>query len=359
VKNVVPLLAISLCTFHSAADADVMVEYLGEATFPSGYTYAGTEVGGLSGIDYDGLADRYVAISDDRVAPRFYELTIDLSDGTLDEGDVAFAGVTDILDSTGLPFAPLVADPEAIRLGNCPDLLYWTSEGDATAGLAPFVRVMRRTGQPVDEFELPARFLPTATSGIRNNLAFESLTFANDAGRLVTATENALIQDGPAATLTDRSPVRVLTMSPRRGTAGREFIYRTDPTPSPPVPSDAFATNGLVELLWLGNEAYLALERAFATGVGNDIRLYLTSTRDATDVQDLDSIQGQPISPMRKRLLFDLATLGIPLDNIEGMTYGPTLPDGSRTLILVSDNNFSAEQFTQFLAFRIVRPDEG
>jgi hypothetical protein len=35
------------------------------------------------------------------------------------------------------------------------------------------------------------------------------------------------------------------------------------------------------------------------------------------------------------------------------MVLGPDLPDGRRSLILVSDNNFAATQFTQFLLFAI------
>ena len=56
---------------------------------------------------------------------------------------------------------------------------------------------------------------------------------------------------------------------------------------------------------------------------------------------------------MEKSLLLDLRTLGLPLDNIEGMAIGPTLPDGRRSLILVSDDNFAATQFTQFLLFAL------
>ena len=56
---------------------------------------------------------------------------------------------------------------------------------------------------------------------------------------------------------------------------------------------------------------------------------------------------------MKKTLLLDLNTLGIPLDNVEGMTLGPRLPDGRRSLVLVSDNNFAASQFTQFLLFAL------
>ena len=49
--------------------------------------------------------------------------------------------------------------------------------------------------------------------------------------------------------------------------------------------------------------------------------------------------------------MLDLKTLGIPLDNVEGMAFGKKLPDGRRSLVLVSDNNFSPAAFTQFLLF--------
>jgi len=57
--------------------------------------------------------------------------------------------------------------------------------------------------------------------------------------------------------------------------------------------------------------------------------------------------------------VFAFDDLGIPIDNIEGMTFGPTLADGRRTLVIVSDNNFGAGQFTQFivLAAEIVAAD--
>ena len=39
--------------------------------------------------------------------------------------------------------------------------------------------------------------------------------------------------------------------------------------------------------------------------------------------------------------------------DIEGMTFGPPLPDGRQTLIIVSDNNFGAGQFTQFIVLAV------
>lgn len=213
-----------------------------------------------------------------------------------------------------------------------PKLLYWTSEGDASVGLAAFVRVMTRSGQPLAEFDLPEKFLPTASSGIRNNLAFESLTFGRNSGRLLTATETALVQDGPSASLTGGSPVRVLSLNANNGRAREEYIYVTDPVLAEPIPADAFATNGLVELLTVDKDLLIAVERAFSTGVGNTIRLFITTTRRATNVRRLESISGKNFRPMKKMLLFDLSELGLPLDNIEGVTFGPRIT-GDRTLI--------------------------
>ena len=55
---------------------------------------------------------------------------------------------------------------------------------------------------------------------------------------------------------------------------------------------------------------------------------------------------------MPKRLLLDFATLPVDLDNIEALTRGPGV-NGHATLILLSDNNFNADQRTQFIALRV------
>jgi hypothetical protein len=333
-----------------------MIEFVGEAQIPTGTQFENTEIGGLSGIDYDAAQNSYVAISDDRAQinhARFYELSIDLTDGYLNDGDISFLQVTEILDSGDFPFAPASLDPEAIRILPFPNLLVWTSEGDANNGIAPSVRIMSRDGHYIDEFGLPGKFVPTATSGIRNNLAFESLSFSHDRSQVITATENALLQDGPSASTSASSPVRVLILDTQTGQPGAEYIYRTEPIAADPVPADGFATNGLVELLVLNKYSMLALERSFSVGIGNSIKLFLTSTKGATNVRGKDSIDGKHVRPLRKHLILDLDQLGITLDNIEGMTFGPDYADGSKSLILVSDNNFSDTQFTQFLAFRL------
>ena len=51
--------------------------------------------------------------------------------------------------------------------------------------------------------------------------------------------------------------------------------------------------------------------------------------------------------------MLDLADASLrSVDNIEGMSWGPPLPDGRRVLLLVSDNNFNPAEVTQFVALR-------
>lgn len=335
------------------------VEFLGEVRFDTGFTFNGTEVGGLSGITYDPFKNVYYSISDDRSEndpARFYTLSIDISDGNLQKGDVTFQDVTTLLDETGEPFPEQSLDPEGIALTN-KGTLFISSEGDVSQLINPFVNQFSLQGQQFQELPVSDKFLPTAdsTTGIRNNLAFESLTITPNGKSLFTATENALIQDGPAADPENESPTRIVQYNLLTGQPEQEFVYFTDPVAAEPVPPDQFSTNGLVELLALDNSGtLLALERSFSVGVGNSIKLYQVQTQGALDVSSVDSLDGLEIDPpAEKRLLLDFADLGLTLDNIEGITFGPQLPDGRQSLVVVSDNNFSETQFTQFLAFAV------
>ena len=339
----------------ASAEPAAPLTLMGAGQLPTGAMFQGTEIGGLSGLDYDPAHDRYVAISDNRGVHgpvRFYDLTIDLSAGRLHDGAIQVHRVTTIQAADGASFAPGVVDPESIRTAGFPGLLYWTSEGNARTGLAPFVRVMTKHGAPVAAFDIPAVFSPGTGHGIRNNRAFESLTRIPGTSRWVTAVENALVQDGPAASLDTGSPVRVLTLDGTTGESGAQYVYHTEPVAAAPVPASGSATNGLSELLAIGPGRYIALERAYSAGVSNDIRLFVTDSANATDVRGLDTLKNAKYRAMHKHLLLDLATLPVDLDNIEALTRGPGV-NGHATLILLSDNNFNADQRTQFIALRV------
>jgi myo-inositol-hexaphosphate 3-phosphohydrolase len=338
------------------------LEFLGDVTFETGLTFEETEVGGLSGITYDPSDRVYYTISDDRsnINPsRFYTLNINLDDANFETGDVTLTDVTTLLDDNGDPFPTGGIDPEGIAFAS-EGTLFISSEGDANNLLNPFVNEFSLGGQEFEELEIPEKFLPTAegNQGIRNNEAFESLTVTPDGRYLYTAVENALIQDGSGSTLENGSAVRILQYDLKTGEPGKEFLYFTEPIPENSNPPGGSINNGLVELLAIDNTGtFLALERSFAEGVGNNIRLYEVRLQGATDISSVESL----IAPddelydvdaiAQKRLLIDFSELGIQLDNSEGMTFGPTLPDGRQSLIVVSDNNFNESQTTQFLAF--------
>jgi len=338
------------------------LEFLGEEVIPTGTTFAGTQVGGLSSIAYDEDRNVFYVISDDpsQFQPaRFYTIAVDVSDGTLDDGDVDFLDVTTITGPDGLPFAPLSLDPEGIALTKDDELVI-TSEGFSNRLIDPWIRLFELDGAHIGELPLPDAFRPNAagTRGVRLNLGFESAATAPNGRFLFSGTEGALVQDGPAASLTATSPARLLRYNLQTRRLDRQYVYVTDRIAEPPVPPTNFAVNGLVELLPLNNQFLLSMERSFsvgAPGTGNTIKLYSVALPGATNVNGLHSLAGalDRIRPARKTLLLDLDALGIPLDNVEGMAFGPDLSDGRRSLLLVSDNNFSPLQFTQFLLFAV------
>lgn len=358
------LSGVLLAGLLAAPASALTLDFLGQQIIATGTQFQGTTIGGLSGIDYVQSTGRFAVISDDRsqLSPaRFYEFELDLSLGGFTAATPV--GVTTLLRPDGTAYPALQIDPEAIRRTAAGTYVY-TSEGDANPARlqTPFVREMATDGSYLRDFAVDAaRYAPTldASAGIRNNLAFESLTFAPGGEILFTATENALIQDGPAATLANGSPSRILALSSATGAALAEYVYVTEPVLLPPNPPGGFATNGLVELLALSDTRFIAVERSFAAGAqtvgntGNSIRLYDVSIANATDVSGIASLVGGNHVAASKTLLFDLDVLGIPLDNIEGISFGPTLTNGKRSLVLVSDNNFSGTQFTQFLAFSV------
>ncbi|MBZ9557602.1 esterase-like activity of phytase family protein [Halomonas coralii] len=318
-------------------------DFLGLVALPDGLSFQQTPLGGLSGLTRDGSGG-YLAISDDRsdLAPaRFYSLRLDLADGRLDDGDVRFTDVTTLWQAQGEAFASGTIDPEGIAYGD-DGTLFISSEGDSDQGIAPFVGHFGRDGQLLSMLEMPAALIPDGSgeSGVRNNLALESLTLTPDGETLFTATESALVQDGPGPGIDSGSPSRILQYDARSGEVEHQYVYPTEP-----------GNFGLVEMLALDDGHLLALERNYFADVGNTIRLYEVDLGAATDINGVKSLEETSgVRPVDKRLVADLGELGIDPDNVEGMSLGPRLADGRQSLILVSDNNFNDSQDTQFIA---------
>jgi hypothetical protein len=347
----------------------VDVEFLGETVVPTGTMFDGTEIGGLSSITYDKARGVYHTLSDDQGnrpsgdPVRYYTIDVDLSDGALDDGDVEFIDVTQLFEIRKTPFPPGGLDPEGFTLAR-KGFFFMSSEGNTLADpiIAPFIRRYNRNGRVTADLPIPGQYISNDVDhGVRFNLAFESLNVTPDGHSLVTAGEGALFQDGPASTFTNGSLARILAYDVPKRSATAEYVYELAPWAEP---SAIFGVNGIVEVLPIDNVGtMMVMERSFSVGgvlgggTGNVVVINEVSTMGASDVLEIDALYdgGSPIdlTPVSQAEVFAFDDLGIPIDNIEGMTFGPVLQDGRQTLVIVSDNNFSVGQFTQFIVLAL------
>ncbi len=346
------------------------IGFIGEYQVPSGFKVKDTPVGGLSGLTYDRQQDLYYAISDDRSdkAPaRFYTLKLDLDTKNPQQVKFKQVNITDVTllkNADGKTYPKADIDTEAIAV-TPQSSIFITSEGDRLKKVLPFVSEFDlKTGQVKQSLPIPERYLPDTEGkrGFQNNLAFESMTLSpigtlpasGEPLRLFAATESALMQDKEVAKVAKDGKIPgaknrwLHYLLSDRSEIISEHMYQLD---SPPLGS---IEHGLSEIQAIDTSGhFLTLERSFGL-TGFSVKLFQAAMGGATDTSKVESFKGNTtIQPIKKQLAFDLKQLDIYIDNLEGMALGARLPDGSQTLLLVSDNNFSKRQITQFLLFKI------
>lgn len=342
---------------------------IGEQRLPWQQSFQGTTVGGLSGIDYDAVHGDWVMISDDRSdhnPARYYRATLQYDDRAFTA--ITLTGVVPLLQPDGTTYPSrkeydqrggVVSDLESLRVDPRDGNIWYSSEGDVKLGMNPFLRRAAPDGHFQFELPLPPLFNvdPAERFGPRDNQSFEGVSFAPDGNTLWVALEGPLYQDGalpdPAHGALDR-----ITHFERGGKVLGQYVYPLGKIPAAPG-QGKYADNGISEMLSIAPTRLLTLERA---GVENAasvfttyVRIYEIDTAQATDVSALPTLVGARFKPVSKRLVLDLNTIGLPtVDNLEGMAFGPLLPNGHRSLVLISDDNFSKKQVTQVLVFDVV-----
>jgi 3-phytase len=347
----------------------VQARLLGERTVPHKLPHEDTTVGGLSGIDRNPCTGEYVFISDDRsyLQPaRFYTARLDVDANGVHAVD--FTGTRPFRQPDGSVYpAPTLndgkaVDPEEIRVDPRSCTYWWGQEGDRpkAAGppvVQPSIQYASTTGDHLGQLPLPANYEITMQErGPRRNQAIEAITFGSQ-GRVVTsAIEGPLLQDGPEPDVNNGALVRV-TQQNRAGRVLGQFAYPLEKIFAENDPDSPWGPDtGVPSILAYPDQPnrYLVLERTWVAGAGYKVRLFDATTRGATDVRAMESMAGQSVTPMRKKLVADFDTLGLSaVDNTEGMTWGPDLPSGERLLVLVSDDNFAQEAITQIVALGI------
>ncbi len=310
--------------------------------------------GGISGLDYDARSDTWLMISDDRsehAAARIYRARL-TPEGIADVTTIPLHredGALFPAFGTGSEGA----DGEAIRLDGKTGTILWASEGDYRDGFDPAVRWSDDSGATTARLPLPAflHFDRSGTSGPRENLTIEGLSFAPDSS-LWLSIEAPLIEDGPLATTEHGARTRLLHFG-RDGAVIGQYAYPLDAIRH--RQSGRHADDGISDILLADASHLWVLERAGEETAPHvfrfHCRLYEVDLRRARPVTTT-SLGDASVRPTHKRLLVDFDRIGLGhTDNYEGVSFGPRLPDGHRSLVVVSDDNFSADQRTQFLIF--------
>jgi hypothetical protein len=314
-------------------------------------TFDGTAVAGLSALTLTRRAGALALVDNVGTTPaRLYELALSSGHSGV---SVAVRDVTTLTRPDGVPYTGADFDGEGLVVERGGATVLASSEAE------PSIRRFRLAdGRQSASFEVPARFLVTPAGQAAVNQTFEALAATPDGRVLYAGMEGPLSADGRDADGQGRQ--RILRYQGRAGgryTPTAQYAYRTD------------SGLGLVELVALGRDQLLTLERGFTVGVGNTVRVYAVSARHARDVSGVESLASvtDPRVWLRKRLLVDLvdcppsgATARQPqpnplLDNVEGMAVDDRSHGGRLTLYLISDDNNNPAQTTRVYALT-VRP---
>jgi len=353
---------------HAKPGSSSQLKFLSEYDVANGKQFQETTIGGLSGIDYDANNDMYYLISDDRSAinpARFYTAKIHIKENRIDS--VEFINTIALLkDGKTYPNTKQdpshTPDPEEIRYNPIKDEIVWSSEGerkpDNNVFEDPSVIAVDRDGNYKDRFELPANMhMQKTENGPRQNSVFEGLTFSSDYKYLFVSVEEPIYEDGPRAGANDSTAwIRIIKFDTEKRKQVAQYAYKIEAVAYPPTPANSFKINGVSTILSSGENKLFVVERSFSTGrLPCTIRVFLADMNDATDIANTNSLVSQPAAkPVSKKLLLNMDDLGRYIDNIEGVTFGPVLPNGHRSLVFVADNNFSPLERTQFFLFEVL-----
>lgn len=281
----------------------------------------------------------------------------------LDQTFVGAAGA--FVDGDDL--ATLRLDPEGIRVA--PNGNFYVSDE-----YGPYIFEFNRQGHLIRRISVPARFLiengsddPNAellgnSAGRQANRGMEGLAISPDGKTLFGMMQNALLQDhglNPSPS-TDRLGLnnRILKIDLSTGET-HEYVYVLD------------AINrgqGVSDIVAINDHEFLVIERDNRSNLQSPPQAPTRKTickidlTGATDVSDVDSLPAGAlpgsIKPVTKTLFINLLDADLNLaptipEKLEGLAFGPDLPDGRHVLYVISDNDLNPNLATQIYSFAI------
>ena len=398
----VVLLAFPTLTISAETGFELLgrIELPGDGSDLSGLSDALEEgkrhnlLGGFSAMDYIGN-DEYLVLPDrgpgdgaNSYRCRFHKfrIAIDIDSPTKVSAKLLETTFLTTADEQSLighakAFSPdgkgktLRFDPEGIRLLGKQSLVI-TDEYGPDVALFTLAGVKQRDFSVPDSYKVsfhsidPLEELAKNKKGRQPNGGLEGVAVTPSGQKVVALIQRPLIQDsvdaGEGDDKRDGIHCRMLEFS-LSGEPGKEFVYTLDKSGL-----------GQSEILAVSETQFLVLERDSKSGKeAKSKRLYLIDTRGATDVSDIaaltvgaldSSSAGDGIRSVEKRLFLDMIgpSSGIEPASIgkkqECLTFGPTLPDGRRTLIIGTDNDFMEDVPSVFYVYAIdpkLLPDFG
>ncbi len=346
------------------------MNYIGMYEIPFDETFLNTKIGGLSGIDYNLEKDVYYLISDDpstNSPSRYYTVKIHSNNKMIDS--ITFLDVNFLKNKNGNNFinpkqSPLKSiDPEDLRYNPKDKYIYWSNEGERLVQGSksilqnPSINIMDLKGNFIGEFLIPSNLvMQELDKGPRKNGALEGVAFSKDYNYLYTSLEVPLFEDGEPSTFKEGGKVRIYKFKTKTKKAIYQYGYTLDPVAFKAIPKGTFQINGISAIIEFKKDKLLVVERSYSNGrKSSTIKIFIADLSEANDVSSFISLnRKQNYRKVSKDLLLNLDTLGIHIDNIEGITFGPNLPNGNKTLLLVADNNFSKNQKSQILFFELI-----
>lgn len=346
------------------------LKLIGQYVIPYDLKYNNTTVGGLSGIDYDETNKLYYMVSDDRSdrnPARFYTARIFISQNGVDS--LVFRTVKNMLQEDGTVYPNNkqnrfhTPDPEAMRYDPVNKQLVWSSEGERiltaqdTVLVNPAINIVSTNGKYKASVPLPSNLhMHVTEKGPRKNSVLEGMSFADNYKILFVSVEEPLYEDGPGADVTENEAytrIYKFDMVSKKNIA--QYAYKLSPVAYPAIPQTAYKINGIPDILSIGNNKLLIIERSFSTGrLPCTIKLFIADLNGTTDVSNMELRNRNDFTPAAKKLLLNMDDLGIYTDNIEGVTFGPLLPNGHKTLLFIADNNFNPLEKAQVLLFEVI-----
>lgn len=329
-----------------------------------------------SGIDYTGSGNTYVMCADRgpadgassyRCRLQFADISVALQ-GTKRRVEIKPVSTLMLTDSSG---RPLIGgswafgdgrrfDPEGVRVSAEGTILVSDEYGPSILEFDSSGRASGRRIKVPSRFEVdhpaasPDEELASNRKGRQPNRGMEGLAISPDGRHLWGIMQSPLIQDGAVDSQGRRVGVnvRILRIDLLTGETG-EFVYVLD-DPS----------YGISEILAVSDSTFLVVERDGKSGSNARRKTIMRiDVTGATDVSHIESLPSghlpQGIVPVGKTLFIDLLSVeyGLSGDSfpqkIEGLTFGPDLPDGRRLLVITSDNDFIASNPTVVLVFAV------